>query len=299
MEFLQGSGSHVLTAIASFLSELGDQYVLVGILGFLYWGVNKEWGKYLFTSLGPVQILPPMFKNIARRLRPYMVIPSIQCLKPLEPDYDLMNVTAQGYSFPSMHSASAAITYGALARYANRRGNRNKILLLIGIITPLLVAWSRVYVGVHFPTDVLFGLIFGLIFVFLMDFAQSKIKDHRIIYLVVLLAGMPGVFFCTSHDYFNSYGLVLGGYLGFMFEERFVNFKNTKSILIAIVRTVIGGALFLILNAVFKLPFSADFLESETRLVLMVRLFRYAAVSFCVIGVYPMIFKFLKAKKDL
>lgn len=66
----------------------------------------------------------------------------------------------------------------------------------------------------------------------------------------------------------------------FIFEEKYVNFDNTKSVLGMIIRTIGGIALFFILDTVLKLPFSSEFLTSGTIVSLLIRTLRYAIVSF-------------------
>ena len=64
----------------------------------------------------------PLIKNIALRLRPYFASDKIQLLRKIDPDADIMDVAAQGYSFPSGHSSSAVAVYGSLA--AHEKKNR-------------------------------------------------------------------------------------------------------------------------------------------------------------------------------
>lgn len=299
IELLQQLNNGLLTAIASLISELGDQYAIVAIIGFLYWGSQKKWGKYVFLCLGPVQAIAPMLKDIVCRPRPYMVHESIKCLKAVHAEYDIMDIAAQGYSFPSMHSASSAAVYGSLCTYACKNGRKLSVYLTIGLLIPLFVGISRFYLGVHYPTDVLAGWAVGFILISVVGFFYVKTNNVKWIYLGVMLAAFPGIFFCTGNDYYTSYGLIAGGYLAFMFEEKYVNFESSDKILITIIRVICGAGLFVGLNAVLKLPFSEAFLDGGTKLSLMVRLIRYGIVSFSVMGLYPMTFKLFRKKANI
>ena len=152
MQWIQSWLGPVGTAIASVISEMGEQLVCVAVLGFLYWCWEKEYGKYVGLNVLVGITLNPMIKNIFIRRRPYFDHPGIKCLKPVEKGADIYDISAQGYSFPSGHSTNAVTMYTSLGRY-----KKNRILTIIGIIVPLLVGISRFCVGVHYPTDVICG----------------------------------------------------------------------------------------------------------------------------------------------
>ena len=108
----------------------------------------------------------------------------------------------------------------------------------------------------------------------------------------MLLLGLPGFFYCKSHDFFSGYGMLLGFVLADLFEQKYVNFSNTRSKLRSVLRVVGGVAVFFGLNALTKMPFSTDFLNSGEMSALLIRTVRYTLVVFVVIGVYPMLFKY-------
>ena len=110
MEWLQAHiGSNgIIFWILSNLSALGEQMALVAIMGFLYWGLNKEFGKYVGVNIVMVNIWNPMIKNVVLRLRPYFVKEyNVKLLRLIDKSADPMDVAAQGYSFPSGHSSGA------------------------------------------------------------------------------------------------------------------------------------------------------------------------------------------------
>lgn len=68
------------------------------------------------------------------------------------------------YSFPSGHAVAASalyITLALLAAQSERRQRPRRILLWSGVAVAVLVAWSRVYLGVHYFSDVIGGLLLG------------------------------------------------------------------------------------------------------------------------------------------
>jgi len=287
MEFIQAHLGSFGVAFASFCSTLGQEMVMIAVLGFFYWAYDKKCGKYIGLNIITGAVLFPMIKNIFLRRRPYFDHETIKCLKPVEADADIYDIAAQGYSFPSGHATNSMLAYGSVARY-----QKKKVITTIVTIVIILIGVSRFCVGVHYPTDVLCGWALGLIIMFVMPWIREKIGKDWILYLILLVVGLPGFFYCTSNDFYTSYGMMMGGFGGFLFEEKYVDFENTKSVLQSIIRVVVGAGLFFALNTALKLPFSSEFLESGTTAALLVRTFRYAIVIFLLIGVYPMLFKF-------
>ena len=289
MEWLQSAmGSEgPLLSILSSLSAFGEQLLLVVVMGFLYWGWNKEFGKYVGVNVLVACVWNPLIKNIAMRLRPYFASDKIQLLRKIEPDADIMDVAAQGYSFPSGHSSSAVSLYGSLAAHEKK----NRLLRVLAVLLPLLVGFSRVFVGAHYPTDVLCGWLLGAAVVILVPWLRKKIKNRWLFYGVLLLSTVPGFFYCDSNDYFTSFGMLVGFVLAEPFEEKFVQFENTRNILRCVLRTLGGAAVYFGLNIVLKLPFPKELLEAGDLTAHLIRTIRYAVVIFAAVGVYPMLFK--------
>ncbi|MGZ4677556.1 MAG: phosphatase PAP2 family protein [Acidimicrobiia bacterium] len=81
------------------------------------------------------------------------------------PDVPRLNATPSTSSFPSGHTAAALVLYGGLALVAyvcTRRRGLQVVASLVAVITVTSVAFSRVYRGMHHPTDVLVGALFGV-----------------------------------------------------------------------------------------------------------------------------------------
>lgn len=285
----QHTSSVFLTQAASICTEFGEEIVLIGILGFLYWGYKKEYGRYIGINILTALIWATQLKSIFLRCRPYLCHEGIECRKPFSTEADITNLSAQGYSFPSGHSTNAVAAYGSLAAYKN-----NSILWVLAVIMTFLIGSSRMVLGMHYPTDVLCGWAVGGISVAVGSIIQKKIKNEKWLYLILILTGLPGMFYCKSEEFFMCYGVMIGAFAGFMFEGRFVKFAETQRWLARIGRVLGGIVIFLILSKVTKFPFSNEFLTSGTYVAYIVRLCRYTVIAFVDIGVYPMIFRWLK-----
>ncbi|MCR5576457.1 MAG: phosphatase PAP2 family protein [Oscillospiraceae bacterium] len=281
------------TALSTVFSMFGEELLLILVMGFFYWGWDKEIGKLLGRCTCAELVFNPMLKNIALRLRPYMVDPEIKCLKAVDSSADVMDVAAQGYSFPSGHSANAAVTYGVIGRCSRKTWIR-----ILAVCIPLLVGISRFCLGVHYPTDVLAGWLLGLALIFFMPWFVGKFKSRWIPYVILLLVMLPGWFYCKSNDFYSGYGMTLGFFLGDLFEEKYVRFHNTRVWWKILLRIVGGAAIYFGLNTVLKLPFSRAFLDSGTFAAYLVRALRYAVILFVDIAIYPLLFDRIGKKKE-
>lgn len=287
MAWLQAHMGGFGKALSSFFTLFGGEYVLIVALCFLYFVWDKEIGKKVGRRLMFTSILFPMAKNVACRLRPYMVHKDVACLSPVDSSADLMDVAAQGYSFPSGHAANSSTVYLGTAREFKK-----KPLTIAMIALTVLIGISRFCVGVHYPTDVLVGWCFGLISIFGIALLENKLKNKWIMYLILVVIGLPGFFYCKTNDFFTSYGMLIGFAAADYIEGKYVRFENTRIIVRAILRILGGVGIYLGLNALLKVPFSKTFLESGTILAYLVRTVRYAIVVCCVMGFYPMLFKY-------
>ncbi len=278
LQSLGGKGSFIYL-LMQFITLFGEEALLVGTMGLIYWGFDKSRGEKVGFMLMANCLLNPMLKNIVCRSRPHISNSNIQNLK-----------NVGGYSFPSGHSSSSAATYGGAA--VVYKDKKFKWLWAFAIVMPILVALSRNYLGAHYLTDVICGLALGVVVVALVQLLYAVVPNKYLIYIGALVIGIPGFFYCTTNDFFTGYGILLGFVSGIFFEERKVKFENTKVWWRIVIRVAIGGGLFLGLNAGIKGIVGA-FIEYENYLWFerIFRVLRYGVIVFLMIGVYPMLFK--------
>lgn len=289
MEWLQANISDAWISFMSFFSLFGEELPLILIVGFLYWSYDKQLGR----KVGLIAIMGltwnTMIKNIVIRRRPYFDHEGIDILRVVEPEADIYDISAQGYSFPSAHSTNAVTVFGSLAINLRKRW-----FTVIAIVIPLLTGISRFVVGAHYPTDVLAGWMLGLISVVLVQTLQMRVKSTLTLYGILLVTAVPGFFYCTSADYYTAVGLMIGFMGGTLLDDYCVHFEDTRKPLLMAVRLLGGLVVYLVVNTALKLPFSDEFLSNGSTAALMVRCARYAIVSFIGFGVYPMLFKWMK-----
>lgn len=291
MAWLQAHIGDTWISFMSFFSLFGEELPLILIVGFVYWSYDKKLGRKVGLIAIMGLIWNTMIKNIVMRRRPYFDHESINILRVVDSEADIYDISAQGYSFPSAHSTNAVTVFGSLAVNLRKRW-----FTVIAIVIPLLTGISRFVVGAHYPTDVMAGWLLGLTSVVLVQMLQKRVSDTLTLYGILLLTIVPGFFYCTSADYFTAVGLLVGFMGGTLLDDYCVHYEDTRKPLFMVTRLLGGLAVYLVLNAVLKMPFSKEFLTDGSTAALLVRCTRYAIIAFVDFGVYPMLFKFEKRK---
>lgn len=285
-EWLQGILGSAGGNILGFFTLFGESVFIVAILGFMYWCYDKNMAKRMALAIAIAVVWNPIVKNIFVRRRPYMDNPGIKCLKPVEAGYDIYDISAQGFSFPSGHSTNSLLVFGSLANLFRKR-----IFFITAAVLTFLVGLSRVVLGVHYPTDVLVGWAMGAGFIFLSEFMLSKV-DKKILYPIVFAVSCVGIFFCRTDDYFTALGLMGGIFVSVFFEEKYVNFDSTRSPLQCVIRMIGGGVSYYLISTALKLLFGLMTPDDAQAVSFFFRALRYFIASFVVLGVYPMCFKY-------
>ncbi len=144
--------SDKLTVFWRFITHSGDRYVVIilGIILLLIKSLREKYGvKFAIATLSSTALYQIM-KYIFQRPRP---------------DLTLRLIEQGGYSFPSGHSMNCLVSYGILIylllRYCENRRLAKLLSFGLGLLT-ILIGFSRVYVGVHYPTDIIGGWSLGI-----------------------------------------------------------------------------------------------------------------------------------------
>ncbi|MGY2048583.1 phosphatase PAP2 family protein [Methylobacterium sp. JK268] len=155
--------------ITAFGSVFGIVYVTVSVV--IYIAVTRRGRAALFVAaaVGGGNLLSTLLKLYYQRPRPDLV------------PHGMETFTA---SFPSGHATLSAVTYLTLAILLARisKGRRVKALVIaLGVATTLLVGTSRVYLGVHWPSDVLAGWCVGAAWAALCWFVALQLQRRRVV----------------------------------------------------------------------------------------------------------------------
>lgn len=154
-----------LTKVMTIITTMGSSVILIVIaLIVLVFAKDKKVGLGLFIGLGGVAGLNSILKLIICRPRPSII----------------HLVEESSYSFPSGHSASSMFLYGFLIFLIHRKC-KNKMIktasILLLIILILAVGVSRIYLGVHYLSDVIAGYSLSLLTLIIYCNYLEKILD--------------------------------------------------------------------------------------------------------------------------
>jgi len=180
-----------------------DRFVAIddGLITWLhgYWGSAADNVMLFFTTIGEVWVLGPLIAIATYALTRYgrwidaagLVLAGLGAgllnllLKDIferaRPNLFEGPIHLISYSFPSGHAMGSIATYGMLAFVGARLTNQDPLrytIVLVAALTVFLIGLSRVYFGVHYPTDVIGGYLAGAIWLAITIFTVLAAEDH-------------------------------------------------------------------------------------------------------------------------
>jgi len=208
---IQKINTPLLDSFFRAISLLGDELFYLLLFSFLLWCVDF----YLGIRVGIIFLLSVYvntgLKEIFQQPRPFDILPEIQ------------KVHASGYGFPSGHAQSSLVVWGSITYWKKQIWIRNLSVLLI-----LLIGFSRIYLGVHFPTDILGGWLFGGLILGLSYFTFLKIKldfiQGNIIFKIIGITLFPVILLQiqSSPDIISSVAALTGIGYGLLLFHSFI-----------------------------------------------------------------------------
>ena len=276
----------LLDYIVRALDFAGGEIFFIILFGVVYWMYDKRFGIRMFMALIIITLVTPFFKDILGRDRPYQVAPD--AIIPLFEE--------SSYGIPSGHVTINIVVWGYLAWWMRRT-----VVTVAVVIYVTLQALSRMIAGVHYPQDVLFGMVIGLLVLILYirlseRFAvvwsswSPRVQIAFTVTVSVLLSA--AVMLATANivrweDYLTTVGLLLGTGLAVIFEHQYVHFAAHPDILRRIVQYGLGIAVSIALLLLLDIAFEA--IAEIGYLAGILRVIRYAAVAFMALGLWPYI----------
>ena len=244
------------------ITVFGEIWLPTLICAIVYWCINTKNGLYLFSVFGFNAVITHFIKLTAGIYRPWILSDKV---KPIE---SALNY-AKSYSFPSGHTATATSVLGGIAFVCRKY----KFVPILMILLILMIGFSRLWLGVHTPQDVVVGLIIGITLIIVVNAIINWAEQDRNRYLyligIVNIIGILALIYIryihnypidyvdgkilvnpmhAIHDSSIFYGYALGLINGAMICRRFFPFEADKgSLLTRIFRGIIGSALLLLL----------------------------------------------------
>lgn len=267
---IQSIANPFLDLLFQLITICGEQLVLISIISIIYWALDKKFGEYIAYSVLTSVLLNNAIKDIFKMKRPIGE----------EGIRTLREETATGYSFPSGHTQGASSFYGAMAIYLKKR-----VMYIIATVMIILIGFSRLYLGVHYPKDVIVGGVLGVLTSLICYKLYNKVENKMLLYVITFAIFIPALTFAHSADFIKGMGTYLGFIIGIYIEKKYVNFSTEGNTGNKIIRVLLGIVILLVLQLGLKVLLPSGTIFS---------FIRYLLISLVGIGVYPMAFKKFK-----
>lgn len=248
----------ILNEVMLAITTLGEETAFLVIALVLFWCVDKYLGYYTL-SVGFVGVIGNQFLKLLFRIpRPWVIDPDFTIL-------EQARAAATGYSFPSGHTQSAVGTFGSIAYVVKRKGIR-----IGAVVIAALVAFSRMYIGVHTPLDVGVSVVIAVILIFAIHPLIYK-KEHKlmpILFGIMLLLSVGYLCFAEFYPFpadmdldnyvhgvesaYTLLGALMGMFAVYYLDKKYIHFETNAVWWVQICKVVAGLILVLIIKSGLK-----------------------------------------------
>lgn len=254
----------VLDAVFKAITFMGEEEFFLVLLPLIFWCIDFAAGARLVVVLLLSTYVNSGLKDVFQHPRPFDLDPTVKLTE------------AEGYGLPSGHSQSAVVVWGTMALQFRKRW-----LWIAAILLMVLIGFSRIYLGVHFPTDVLAGWAVGAVVLALYLAWESRIeawlrRAGLAWQLVVAVVG-PLVLMLVhpTKDTTSSMAVLMGLGVGMALGRRVASYATAGPLGKRALRFLVGVVGILVLYLGLSLLFPS---EGEP-LYLVLRAVRYALVG--------------------
>lgn len=276
---IQQVHSPVLDSVFRAITFLGEEQFYLFLFPVILWCIDYSFGVVLVIFFMLSNSTNIILKELFQHPRPFDLNPGLKLSQ------------ADGYGLPSGHAQMSVTAWGAIAIRV-----RKIWFTIAAIVLILLIGFSRVYLGVHFPTDVLTGWIIGLILLAIYVIARSTLErwlSGLNLWLQLLLAvAVPLILllFNQTNDAITSAGTLFGISVGLVFARRYVSFGVRGPWWHLVLRFLIGFVVVLALYLGLKKVFPPD----GTSFGAVFRFLRYALIGSWIVLGAPWLFRLMR-----
>lgn len=280
LKWLESLRTDFLNTLFEAITILGEETLIILFVVAIWFAVDRKLAQQVFFVTATSLSINGIIKNFAQVPRPFTK--GISCVR-----VD----TATGYAFPSGHTQG----FATWSSFFAAKFKKTWISILVGVLITA-VAVSRLYLGAHYPSDVIVGVALGVGISLFGNYLFAKVKDVKKIYLGTFLILTPFiVYFLIAADLlfadlFKTFGMV-GGMVAISFLD-----ENTEPLSYDIawwkklIRIVIGVVLAVVLKEAIKLLNVFEIMQIS----LLIDAVRYFIVVMTVGYLCPMLFKKIK-----
>ncbi len=229
--WLQSFSSPALDTFFRLITLLGDEKFYLFLLPLIYWCVDKRLGVRL-----AVLVMASDVANLWLKYAFGLPRPPAPPVRPIGQE--------EGYGFPSGHCQAVTVAFGYLVVRAQRWPAH---IAAAGLV--FLVALSRMYLGVHFPHDVIGGLAIGYLLLFVYVKASPLLErewrswPRALRYGVTVAVPVALLLAWPSADTAGSLGGLAGFGLGALLEAEDIRFQTAGSLGQRVGRLLLGLAI--------------------------------------------------------
>jgi len=239
--YLQSFAGPALDTFFQAVTLLGEDTFLIVLAVAVYWCFDKRLGFRLGALYCLSMILNNLIKEVVKAPRPI----GMEGIRSLGVE------SATGYSFPSGHTQGVTTFWTTLSQAFHRWW---LYALALAVIT--LVGFSRLYLGVHYPEDVLWGAVLGIAVTVVGGPVVTALENHRFTlwWLYLLLAGSVGaaLFLGAGADSYKACGTLAGLFAGRIIDEKYIHFEAEGGILLNTFKFLAGMAVLLAIKEGLK-----------------------------------------------
>ncbi len=291
----------VFDFIFSIITRMGEEIFFLAFAIIFFWCVDKRQGYFVMMTGLFGTVLNQAAKLIFRIPRPWVYDPNFEVVGNAKE-------AATGYSFPSGHTQNIAGTLGSVAA---SRPNKKKTAVCTVII--LLVAFSRMYLGVHTLLDVGVSLIFALLLVLLMRpvFADDESFDKYMPWVVatgvvisaallIFVLAISGDETLDSYNYESGLknactllGCTVGLVPAYVIDKKYTKFDTKAPWYAQLIKIAVGLGAVVAIKAGLSSPLTALFGGNAY----VARSVRYFLIVIFAGVLWPMTFKYFAKMK--